>query len=435
MQLANTSLESPPDLNAAQTSARPPTSLLLAVVALFFIWGGLISLNDILVPKLKGLFSLSYTEAMLAQFAFFSAYFVVSLPAGNLIARIGYMPGIVIGLGTMAVGCLLFVPASGSGIYATFLLALFVLAAGTTVLQVAANPLIAQLGSEETSHSRLTLAQAFNSLGTTVFPPIGAVVILGSLATNDATNLSESQRSALHLQEASIIGHAYLGIAIVLMAIAGFFWLRRQQLPHSQVSEIHLKGAFSLLRQWRLSGGVASIFLYVGAEVAIGSVLVNFLSQPGVMGIGEEAAGKLLVFYWGGAMVGRFIGAGALRWFSPGKVLAGVAIGAASLVSASAMSEGTIAGWTLLSVGLTNSIMFPTIFSLAVEGLGERTAQGSGLLCMAIVGGATVPLIFGVVADASSLSKALAVPVSCYLLIAVYGWWVRFPARAVASPK
>jgi FHS family L-fucose permease-like MFS transporter len=435
MQLANTSLESPPDLNAAQTSARPPTSLLLAVVALFFIWGGLISLNDILVPKLKGLFSLSYTEAMLAQFAFFSAYFVASLPAGNLIARIGYMPGIVIGLGTMAVGCLLFVPASGSGIYATFLLALFVLAAGTTVLQVAANPLIAQLGSEETSHSRLTLAQAFNSLGTTVFPPIGAVVILGSLATNDATNLSESQRSALHLQEASIIGHAYLGIAIVLMAIAGFFWLRRHQLPHARVGETHLKGAFSLLRHWRLSAGVASIFLYVGAEVAIGSVLVNYLSQPGVMGIGEEAAGKLLVFYWGGAMVGRFIGAGALRWFSPGKVLAGVAIGAASLVSASAMSEGMIAGWTLLAVGLTNSIMFPTIFSLAVEGLGERTAQGSGLLCMAIVGGAAVPLIFGVVADASSLSKALAVPVSCYLLIAVYGWWVRFPARAVASPK
>lgn len=416
-----------------RTPVSPPTSLVLAVVALFFIWGGLISLNDILVPKLKGLFSLSYTEAMLAQFAFFSAYFVVSLPAGNMIARIGYLPGIVIGLGTMAAGCLLFVPASGSGIYATFLLALFVLAAGTTVLQVAANPLIAQLGSLETSHSRLTLAQAFNSLGTTVFPPIGAIVILGSIGDVDVGSLTESQRQAFFVEEAAVIGHAYLVIALVLMAIAFFFWLRRQQLPHGEFDETHLKGAFSLLRQRRLSGGVISIFLYVGAEVAIGSVLVNYLSQTSVMGLSEQAAGKMLVFYWGGAMVGRFIGAGALRLFSPGMVLVSVAIGAASLTAASALSSGALSGWTLLAVGLMNSIMFPTIFSLAVEGLGERTAQGSGLLCMAIVGGAVVPLLFGAVADIASLSGALAVPVACYVAIASYGWIARFPASARAT--
>ena len=409
------------------TSVNAPTALVLVVVALFFIWGGLTSLNDVLIPKLKGLFSLSYTEAMLTQFAFFAAYFVVSLPAGNLIARIGYLPGIVLGLGTMAAGCLMFVPASGSGVYATFLLALFVLAAGITVLQVAANPLIAQLGSTSTSHSRLTLAQAFNSLGTTVFPPVGAVLILGSLGDVDPATLPNAQRQAFLLEEAAVIGHAYLGMAVVLVLMAVFFWLRRQQLPQSHLRGIRLEGAFSLLRHGRLAGGVTSIFLYVGAEVAIGSVLVNYLAQASVMGVSEQSAGKMLAFYWGGAMVGRFIGAGALRVFSPGKILASVAIGAALLTTTSAMSSGALAGWALLSVGLMNSIMFPTIFSLAVEGLGERTAQGSGLLCMAIVGGAIVPLLFGAVADVSSLATALVVPVACYLAIAAYGWLARRP--------
>jgi FHS family L-fucose permease-like MFS transporter len=418
------------DLADRDASAKAPTALVLAVVALFFIWGGLTSLNDVLIPKLKGLFSLSYTEAMLTQFAFFAAYFFVSLPAGNLIARIGYLPGIVLGLGTMAAGCLLFVPASASGVYATFLLALFVLAAGITVLQVAANPLIAQLGSAATSHSRLTLAQAFNSLGTTLFPPIGAVVILGSLRNVDPATLPEVQRQAFLLEEAAVIGQAYLGMAIVLVAIAAFFWLRRQQLPRGHLREVRLERAFPLLRQRRLAGGVASIFLYVGAEVAIGSVLVNYLSQSDVMGMSEQSAGKMLAFYWGGAMVGRFLGAGALRLFSPGKVLASVAVGAALLTMGSALSSGAFAGWALLAVGLMNSIMFPTIFSLAVEGLGERTPQGSGLLCMAIVGGAIVPLLYGAVADLSTLATALVVPIACYFAIAAYGWLARHPAAA-----
>lgn len=418
----------PPAADRTTPAAAAPTALVLAVVALFFIWGGLTSLNDILIPKLKGLFSLSYTEAMLTQFAFFTAYFVVSLPAGNLIARIGYLPGIVIGLGTMAVGCLLFVPASGSGIYATFLLALFVLAAGITVLQVAANPLIANLGSAASSASRLTLAQAFNSLGTTIFPPIGAMLILGSLRDVDPATLPEAERQTFLVNEAAIIGHAYVGIAIVLALVAAFFWFRRRQLPKSDLGETHLEGAFGLLRRGRLAGGVASIFLYVGAEVSIGSVLVNWLSQPGVMGLAEQAAGKMIAFYWGGAMVGRFVGAWALRAFSPGKVLAFVAVGAGALAAIAASSSGPFAGWTLLAVGLMNSIMFPTIFSLAVEGLGERTPQGSGLLCMAIVGGALVPLLFGAVADATTLAAALVVPVVCYLAIAAYGWSARRPA-------
>jgi MFS transporter, FHS family, L-fucose permease len=409
-------------------SSPAPFALVAAVVALFFIWGGLTSLNDILIPKLKGLFQLSYAEAMLTQSAFFMAYFIVSLPAGHLIARVGYLKGIVIGLGVMALGCLMFVPASGSGIYATFLAALFVLAAGITILQVAANPLIANLGSSATSHSRLTFAQGFNSLGTTIFPPLGSVIILGSLAKVDPKTLTGTDLSQFQIAETAVIGHAYIGIAAILALVAAFFWWRRSQLPTSVEAATRLGGSFGLLTMPRLGGGVASIFLYVGAEVAIGSMLVNYLSQSAILGTTQEAAGKMLAFYWGGAMVGRFIGAGALRMFSPGKVLACVACGAAALALISGASTGAFAGWALLAVGLMNAIMFPTIFSLGVEGLGDKTPQGSGLLCMGIVGGAIIPLGVGKLADVASLSAALIIPALCYLLIAAYGWSARKPA-------
>lgn len=402
-----------------------PRSMVFAVVALFFVWGGLTSLNDVLIPKLKGLFSLTYTEAMLTQFAFFMAYFLVSLPAGHLIARVGYLKGIVIGLGTMAAGCLLFIPAAGSGIYATFLAALFVLAAGITVLQVAANPLIANMGSAATAPSRLTLAQAFNSLGTTIFPPIGGAIILGSMATVDPAKLGAVERVAFLTRESSVIGNAYLGIAAVLLFAASFFWLRRTHLPTAREAAGSQSGAYRLLAQPRLGGGVASIFLYVGAEVSIGSMLINYLAQPGIMGVSEQTAAGMIALYWGGAMVGRFIGSAILRMVSPGLVLMLFCLGAVGLATISGTTGGSFAGYALLAVGLMNSIMFPTIFSLGVEGLGEKTPQGSGLLCMGIVGGALIPLIFGVVADSHGLAPALAVPIVCYLLIAIYGWFAR----------
>jgi MFS transporter, FHS family, L-fucose permease len=402
-----------------------PRTLVLAVVALFFIWGGLTSLNDVLIPKLKGLFSLSYTEAMLTQFAFFMAYFIVSLPAGNLIARVGYLKGIVIGLGTMAVGCLMFIPASGSGVYATFLAALFVLAAGITVLQVAANPLIANMGSAATASSRLTLAQAFNSLGTTIFPPIGGAIILGSMATVDPAKLADAEKTAFLTQESAVIGNAYLAIAAILVLVAAYFWWRRAQLPINREAATSLGGSFGLLARPRLGGGVASIFLYVGAEVSIGSMLINYLAQPHIMGVTEQAAAGMIALYWGGAMAGRFIGSAILRMVSPGVVLALFCLGAAGLATLSGMTSGAFAGYALLAVGLMNSIMFPTIFSLGVDGLGDKTPQGSGLLCMGIVGGALIPLLFGMVADTSTLATALVVPVVCYLLIAVYGWFSR----------
>lgn len=412
----------------SDTLSAAPRSMVLAVVSLFFIWGGLTSLNDVLIPKLKGLFSLTYAEAMLTQFAFFMAYFLISLPAGNLIARVGYVRGIVIGLGTMALGCLLFVPASDSGIYANFLVALFVLAGGITILQVAANPLIANLGSRETASSRLTLAQAFNSLGTTIFPPVGGAIILGSMSEVDPAKLDQAQRTSFLAQEGAVIGNAYLAIAGTLALVAGFFWMKRFLLPINREEATSLAGSLRLLRLPRLGGGVASIFLYVGAEVAIGSMLINYLAQPHIMGVTEKSAAGLIALYWGGAMVGRFIGSYILRMFSPGLVLVGVCIGAAALATLSAISSGAFAGYALLAVGLMNSIMFPTIFSLGVEGLQERTPQGSGLLCMGIVGGALIPLLYGAVADASSLAFALVVPIACYLLIAVFGWSSRRPA-------
>lgn len=404
-------------------------ALVFAVVALFFIWGGLTSLNDILIPKLKGLFSLTYTEAMLTQFAFFMAYFLVSLPAGNLIARVGYLKGIVIGLGTMAVGCLMFIPASGSGIYATFLAALFVLAAGITILQVAANPLIANMGSAATASSRLTLAQAFNSLGTTIFPPIGGAIILGSMAAVDPAALPDAERGAFLARESAVIGNAYLAITAILMLVGAYFWSRRAQLPVNRETAISFSGSLALLKQPRLAGGVVSIFLYVGAEVAIGSMLINYLTEPHIMGVTEQAAAGLIALYWGGAMVGRFVGSWILGRVSPGRVLAAFAIGAALLATLSGFSSGAFAGYTLLSIGLLNSIMFPTIFSLGVEGLGERTPQGSGLLCMGIVGGALVPLVFGIAADAFGLAHALAIPTICYMLIALFGWRASLAAK------
>lgn len=385
--------------------------LVVLVISLFFMWGAITSLNDVLIPKLKSLFELSYARAMLIQFAFFTAYAIVSLPAGGLVARLGYGRGIAVGLSVAAVGCLLFVPAATTATYGLFLAALFILAGGITILQVAANPLIAGLGPARTSHSRLTFAQAFNSLGTTIAPYVGARLILGSIGGDRA-------------HEAAVIGDAYLGLAAVLILIALVFWVVRHRLGEAS-GGLRLTGDFSLLRRPRLGFGVLAIFLYVGAEVTIGSLMANYLMQPTTLALDPRSAGERIAFYWGGAMVGRFIGAAVLRMVSPGKALTGAAIGAGALCLISAASVGPLAGWTLISVGLLNSIMFPTIFSLALEGLGEKTPQASGLLCMAIVGGALVPVLGGAVADAASLAAALIVPAVCYGAIAAFGWSAR----------
>lgn len=403
-------------MDRPQASISQNRSLVWLVVGLFFIWGGATSLNDILIPKLKGLYSLSYAEVMLTQFAFFAAYFFASIPAGNLVARIGYVRGLVAGLSIMAFGALLFWPAAGSEAYWPYLAALFILAVGITVLQVAANPLIATLGESRSSSSRLTFAQAFNSLGTTIWPYIGAQLILGS-----GNFGSVAARSS----ETAVIGTIYLVIALVLALVALIFWMKRNSLPTSRPTSIGFADSMMLLKQPRIAFGAAALFVYVGAEVSIGSILVNYLELPGTLGLGPQAAGEHLSLYWGGAMIGRFAGSWLLKHVQPGKLLAGFAIGAALLVLVSMVSGGAMSGWSLISVGLLNSIMFPTVFSLALTGQGDKTPEASGLLCMAIVGGAIIPLATGSLADTYSIAAALIVPVCCYAIVAAFGWFAR----------
>lgn len=414
------------------TTAHPSDSqgvnapnLQVFVFALFFIFGGITSLNDVIIPKLKDLFTLNYFQALLVQSAFFAAYFIFSIPAAAIVRKAGYLRSASIGLLIMTAGCLLFIPASQSGQFVVFLFALFVLAAGITTVQVVANPLISLLGKPTTAHSRLTFAQAFNSLGTTIFPIVGSILILGSLAKIDPKTLSGAALDAYRTAETQVVVNTYLVLALALVIVAGVVWTRRKALPNVVEDSGSVLRAFNLLERPRFGFGAACIFLYVGAEVAIGSLIVNYLIQADVFGIAAAAAGTYVGFYWGGAMVGRFVGTIVLRLVSPGKVLAAVAVGSITLILITANTTGQIAGWSLLAIGLMNSIMFPTIFTLASEGLGKRAAEGSGIIAMAIVGGAVIPPLTGLIADASSLRFALLLPALCYGVIAAYGWYAR----------
>ena len=420
----STSTDPVPDVVGGGAAKSPP-DLQAMVFALFFIFGGITSLNDVIIPKLKGLFTLSYGEVMLVQSAFFAAYFVVSIPAAALVQRIGYLRSAAVGLLAMMAGCLLFVPASTTALFPMFLVALFVLAGGITIVQVVANPLISILGPPATASSRLTFAQFFNSVGTTIFPLVGATLILGAISKIDPATLTGAALDAFRATETGVIVRAYLGLAVALALVAAVVWLRRKRLVEVPAERVNPLAAFTLLRRPRFAFGAACIFLYVGAEVSIGSLIVNYLMQSNVFGIGVQAAGKHVPYYWGGAMVGRFIGAGLLRMVSPGKILAAAAAVVLLLLFAAAETTGAVSGWALLSIGLFNSIMFPTIFTLASEGLGARTAEGSGVMCVAIVGGAVVPPLTGLLADHSTLRGALALPALCYLAICAFGFYAR----------
>jgi FHS family L-fucose permease-like MFS transporter len=400
--------------------------LQLFVMGLFFLFGGITSLNDVIIPKLKELFTLNYTQAMLVQFCFFAAYAVIGIPGARLVKKIGYMRGAVAGLLTMMAGCLLFIPASQTATYGVFLFALFVLASGVVIVQVVSNPLISLLGKPATVHSRLTFAQAFNSLGTTVFPIVGSILILGSLATVTADQLSGVELDAYRTAESQAIVNGYLAIAVALAIVAGVVWLFRNALKGEKHEASEGLAGLDLLKRPRFGFGALCIFLYVGAEVAIGSLIVNYLMQDHVMALPEQDAGKLIGLYWGGAMVGRFIGSAVLRVLSPGKVLASVSVAAIALLIFSTQSTGEVAGYSLLAVGLTNAIMFPTIFTLACEKLGSRAADGSGIINVAIVGGAVVPLLTGMIADVTgSLAIAFTLPMVCYAIIAAFGFYAR----------
>jgi FHS family L-fucose permease-like MFS transporter len=396
---------------------------LTLLTSLFFIWGFITSLNDILIPHLKSVFTLNYTEAMLVQFCFFAAYFVVSVPSGYLVKKIAYKGGIIAGLILAGSGCLLFYPAASLPSYPLFLGAFFVLASGITLLQVAANPYVTLLGKPNTASSRLTLTQAFNSLGTTLAPYLGALFILDTAVktVDQLKMLNADELSTYQAAQAAAVQNPYLLLAAVLFFIVAIFALIK--LPDIDVANNQISGSDDSAWAYKhLVLGAIGIFVYVGSEVSIGSFLINFLGEPDIAGLTEQQAGKYVSFYWGGAMIGRFIGAAVMQKVQPAKALAFNAVMAALLVLMTMLGSGSVAMWTILAVGLFNSIMFPTIFSLALSGLGKHTGQGSGILCAAIVGGAILPVVQGFFADRIGIQQAFFIPMLGYSYIAYYGW-------------
>jgi len=398
---------------------------LAVVTSIFFMWGFLTCLNDILIPHLKAVFELNYTRAMLVQFTFFGAYFLMSLPAGRLVAHLGYKKGIVAGLAIAGIGALGFWPAASLRVYEAFLAALFVLATGITVLQVAANPYVALLGPESTSSSRLTLAQALNSLGTTLAPVFGGLLILSSTVKSGAevAALSAAEQAAYRAEEAHSVQGPYLLLAVVLFVLAVVVYLfRLPSLSETTEQADHQKHTLGqALRHRHVFFGVGAIFFYVGAEVAIGSLMVNYLSLPKIGGISEQQAAHYLSAYWFLAMVGRFAGSVLLAKLSPNKLLAAFA-GINMLLLATTMATGgPVAMFSLIAIGLFNSIMFPTIFALSIERLGPLTNKASSLLIMAIVGGALVPFLQGMLADRIGLQPSFVLPLLCYGYIVFFG--------------
>jgi FHS family L-fucose permease-like MFS transporter len=416
------------------------------LTSLFFMWGLITVLVDSLIPRLREIFELSYFEAGLVQFAFFIAYGLVSIPAGWLLHRIGYKKGIILGLAIMGLGCLLFIPAASFRVFAVFMAGYFILASGMTILQVAANPYVTVLGDEKGASSRLNLSQAFNSLGTTIAPAIGAIFILSDhINSADEINaLDQAGRELYYMAEASAVQKPFLFLALALLALALVVVLAKLPQVLNTAAKTNYRSA---LAHKKLKFGAIGIFLYVGAEVAIGSYLVNYflnmnlaeaiLNNPTMSWVvarfhtdlssidAKAVVGSFVTFYWGGAMVGRFVGSYLTRVFRPNKVLSifgGLAI---LFVLISMSTTGLVAMWSILAVGLFNSIMFPTIFSLAIEDLGELKPQGSGILCTAIAGGAFIPPLYGFFTDLAGFKMAFVLILCCYGFIVFYGRVVR----------
>lgn len=415
-------------VGAVSTKTQTHRSALALVTTLFFMWGFLTVLNDILVPHFKAIFDLNYRRVMLIQFTFFSAYFLLSAPVGRIVGWIGYQSSMVLGLGVMGTGALMFLPAAGVPSYPLFLAALFVLAAGMTVLQVSCNPYVTVLGPPEGASSRLNLAQAFNSLGAAIAPWLGGLLILSNSAkTVDEIKVMAPGALAAHrIAEAASVKTPYLVFAAILFALGVVLW--RVRLPVIASIEQHgeeaIENGKAVRSAWRvrhLMLGALGIFLYCGAEVSIGSFLVNFFSQPEIGGLTEKTAARYVSYYWSGAMAGRFAGAWLTRRIPAGRLLALFALMASALVWVCIFSTGAAALWSIILVGLFNSIMFPNIFALAIEGLGRLTSQGAGILFMAALGPAVVPLAQGALADRVGIHQAFVIPALCYLYVVYYG--------------
>lgn len=411
---------------------------------LFFLWGFITVLVDSLIPRLRELFTLTYFQAGLVQFAFFGAYFLLSIPASYILSKIGYKKGIILGLLTMATGCLLFYPAASYRVFGIFMLAYFILAGGMTVLQVAANPFVAVLGSEDGASSRLNLSQAFNSLGTAIAPAVGALFILSdTIKTEDEiAALSQTAKDTYLASEASAVQIPFIGLALFIGLIALIFLFAK--LPKI-INESHTGTYTEAFKNKNLMLGVLGIFFYVGAEVAIGSYLVNYFLDMNLVEVIKENSlmksiaegilnsgitendnkaivGVFVTFYWSGAMIGRFVGSYLTRVIKPGKVLGIFATIAILLIFISISTTGLVSMWSILAVGLFNSIMFPTIFTLSIDGVGNLKPKGSGLLCTAIVGGALIPPIYGGLTDLIGFKSALFFIIICYSYILWFGY-------------
>lgn len=418
------------------------TKAFIVVTSLFFMWGFITVLVDSLIPRLKETFELSNFQAVLVQFAFFTAYGLISIPAGGLLSKIGYKKGMLLGLATMGFGCLLFWPAASLRMFPLFMIGYFILAGGMTVLQVAANPYVSVLGPEETASSRLILSQAFNSLGTAIAPIVGAILILSDniLSSDQIAKLGEQEKLSYYASEASAVSGPFIMLALSLLVLAFFLFIFK--LP-KVLGETVTGGYKEALKNKKLVGGAIGIFVYVGAEVAIGSFLVNYFldmgmddmirNSEGMSGIASSLLGSdlstidnkgivgaFVMFYWTGAMIGRFIGALLTRVIKPNLLLSFFGLGAIVLVVISMMTTGFVSMWAILAVGLFNSIMFPTIFTIAIEELGVLKPQGSGILCTAIAGGAFIPPLYGLFADNMGFKMAFILVIICYAYIMMY---------------
>jgi FHS family L-fucose permease-like MFS transporter len=388
----------------------------MAVAAtVFFLFGFATSLNGVLQPHLKSIFNLNYGQATLVQSAWFVAYLVFSMPAAALMAKIGYQKAMVLGLGVMGFGALLFYPAAGTLSYGVFLAAIFVLAAGVTMLQVAANPFVTLLGPQSGASSRLNLAQAFNSVGQMLAPYLGGLLFLSAVAITGVMD------DAHRITAANAVKPPYLAMAGVLLVLA----LVLSQLKLTLPAELHSGGPSEGDSVWKhphLVLGAIAIFLYVGAEICISSLFVNYLSQPDIGNMAPKAAAGYLSLLWVGMIVGRLLGTVLMRKIPGGKVLGWAAAFSLVLTVITIMSTGTVAVWSIVLLGLGESVMFPTIFALAVSQLGTLTAKGSGMMNVAIVGGAVMPPIQGMLADAIGLHVSYIVPGLCYLFVLYYGF-------------
>lgn len=399
-------------------------AVLVLVFAVFFILGGVTNIIDVVMPKLKGLFELSHFQANWINGAFFAAYGLFAIPSGIIMSRLGYIRGFVLGFAMIALAALLFIPAANSGMFVSFLGCMFLIGSGITLLQVGMNPVTMALGTPERAHQRLMFGQLFNSIGVVVMVFGGATLLLGDQKSVDTTVMTAEQLSLHRIADSQEIATFYVALAVAMTLIGLLFWFWRSALDGRKAEKVETAGTLDLLlSNRRVQFGALCIFTYVGAEVAIGSNLISYLGDDRTMGLQPSAAKNYVTAYWSAALIGRLLGVFILSYVKPSRLLMAMASVAALLVAVSALSMGPISGLALVAVGLFNSVMFPTIFSLTTEGMTDEAPKTSGILCTAIIGGAFIPLLFGKMADLSGVQAALIVPVICYAIIASFGLW------------